>query len=239
MQRASAILLQMKICFSVLGLPWLLLLSACTTSPYPEVSHDGLIRVEKAKADAVYLLPGADLSTYSKITLLEPQIAFRSGWQQAINSGRTVDRISDDDMVRMIETGKPLLIEEFTKELEKNGFAVVDEAGPGILAVKPAIIDLEMTAPDPNNTAGVWVETYASGTGEATLQLELFDSVTGQLLVRAFDRKDDRNDGFGWRIPRTQVSNIQSARRAFADWARMLAKGLQQAKSSRTPEAGT
>lgn len=229
----------MKAASLVLIVSSLLLLTACTSTPYPEVSHDGLVRVEKSKADAVYLLPGADLGEYTKINLLEPQIAFRKYWQQDVNSGRTFNRINEGDMVRMIETGKHLLVEQFARELEKGGYAVVDSPGPDVLAVKAAILDLDMTAPDPNNAAGIWANTYARGAGQATLQLELYDSVSGQLLVRAFDRKYEQDDGFGWRIPRTQATNIQDARRAFSDWARMLVKGLNQAKTNSAPGAGS
>lgn len=224
-----------KITLPILGLPVLLLLAACTTTQYPDVSHDGLVRVEKSKADAVYHLPEADLGGYNKVMLLEPQISFRKNWQQDTNSGRSLNRISDQEMVQMIDNGKRLLAEQFTRELEKGGFPVVDKAGPDVLAVKPAIIDLDVTAPDPNNNAGVWVTTYSRGAGEATLQLELYDSVSRQLMVRAFDRKYDQGDGFDWHMPRTQASNIQDARLAFSEWARMLVKGLKQARESRAP----
>ncbi|MFO8027679.1 MAG: DUF3313 family protein [Opitutales bacterium] len=229
-----------QITLYLLGLPFLFLLAACTTtSPYPDVSHDGLVRVEKSKADAVYRLPGTDLGAYTKVMLLEPQISFRKNWQQDTNSGRSFNRISDREMVQMIDKGKRLLAEQFTRELEKGGYQVVDKAGPDVLAVKPAIIDLDVTAPDPNNDAGIWVTTYSRGAGEATLQLELYDSVSRQLMVRAFDRKYDQGDGFDWRMPRTQASNIQDARLAFSEWARMLVKGLKQARESRAPSDAT
>ena len=221
---------------SIVTLPVVLLLAACTTSNYPDVSHDGLTRVAKSKADAVYKLPGADMADYDKVMILEPQISFRNYWQQDMNRSRTFDRISDDDMVKMIERGQVLLVEEFTKELEKGGYPVVTKAGPGVLAIKPSIIDLDVTAPDPNNTSGIWVETYSRGAGEATLELELYDSVSSQLLMRAFDRKYEMDDGFSWRFQRTQATNTQDALRAFSDWARMLVRGLNQAKASPAAE---
>lgn len=223
--------------FLALAIPVLLLAACSTTSKYPEVSHDGLVRQPSKRADAVYVLPGADLSGYTKVTLLEPQIAFRKYWQSDINSSRTVNRISDKEMDKMIATGKELLIEQFTKELEKGGYSVVTESGPDVLAVKPAIVDLDVYAPDPNNMSGIWMDTYARGSGEATLYLELYDSVTDQLLLRAIDTKRDDTDPMSWRIPRTQASNIQDARWAFSDWARMLVKGLKQAKEASTAEA--
>jgi hypothetical protein len=221
---------------SIFSLILAMFLTACTTSKYPDVSHDGLIRVADSKADAVYKLPGASLAGYDKVLILEPQISFRDYWQQDMNRSGSFNRISDEDMMKMIERGKVLLVEQFSEELEKGGYPVATKAGPGVLAIKPSIIDLDVTSPDPGNTAGIWVETYSRGAGEATLQLELYDSVSSQLLVRAFDRKYEMDDGFSWRFPRTQATNIQDARRAFSSWARMLVRGLDQAKASPAAE---
>ncbi len=78
----------------------------------PDITHDGLVRVEDPNsADAVYLLPGADLSGYEKIILLEPQISFKKYWKRDINRGRG-NRINDRDIEKMIARGKDLLLEE-------------------------------------------------------------------------------------------------------------------------------
>lgn len=63
------------------------------------------------------------------------------------------------------------------------------------------------------------------------LVIELYDSVTEQLLVRAIDTKRD-DDSFAWRIPRNQSTNIRDARAAFQSWAKMLAKGLDRARKA-------
>jgi len=97
----------------------------------PDVSHDGLVRIkEKNEADIVYALPGIDLSGYSKIILLEPQISFRKDWKQDINSGRLLDRISDSDIEKLISEGKNLFIEEFSKELKKEGLIIGNYSAP-------------------------------------------------------------------------------------------------------------
>lgn len=142
--------------------------------------------------------------------------------------------ISDSDMEKMIAEGKKLLTEEFTKELTKGGFAIATEIGPDVLVIRPSILNLDIYAPDPNNTAGMWTKTYTDGAGEATMVLELYDSVTRQLLVRAFDEKVGSMDGFGWRVgQRTQFTNINDARMAFGDWAIMLVEGLKRAKAAK------
>lgn len=199
----------------------------------PDVTHDGLVRVEKSKADAVYLQPGVDLSTFNKIILLEPTISFRKGWQSDVNSSRRFERISNDDMVSMIAKGKSMFMEEFTKVLEKKGYPVVHAPDADVLYIKAAVINLDVKAPDPNNTRGTLFDTYSDGAGSATLVLELYDSITGKILARGVDSKSDDGDAFSWRVPRTQSTNIADARKAFRSWARMLAKGLDRVKEAK------
>lgn len=197
----------------------------------PDVTHDGLERVDSKKgADAVYKLPEADLSGYEKIILLEPQIAFRKYWKQDINASKMVDRVDDDDMEAMISKGKKLFLDAFTKVLNKKGYPVVHTAEGNVLLVRPSIINLDVHAPDPNRTAGVWKEVYTEYAGEATLVIELYDSTSGQILARAIDNKSDIGDNFGWAQPRDQFSNVNDARSAFSSWAKMLARGLDEAK---------
>jgi hypothetical protein len=220
----------------LLPLGLLLGLAGCTTPPnLPEVTADGLVRVKDAGADAVYVRTEAQLGGYTKVALVEPTIAFRKDWLSNVNSSRRMDRITDQDMQKMIATGKKMLVEEFTKELTKGGYQVVTEVGANVLAVRIAIMNLDVYAPDPSNMAGAWTKIYTDGSGEATLGLELYDSVTGQLLLRAYDHKSDSNGGYSWRIPRTQNSNLLDARWAFQDWAEMLVKGLNRAKAAPRP----
>jgi hypothetical protein len=211
----------------------LALVACTTTSNYPDVSPDGLTRVDSKRADAVYVRPDASITGYTKVALMEPHISFRRNWQ---SDQRFMNRVSDADMVKMIEVGKQLLGQEFIKALQKGGYEVVTDPGPDVLVVKPAIIDLDIFAPDPRNTSGIWVTTYSNGSGRGTLWLELYDSVSMQLLVRAYDTKSNENDGISWRIPRTQASNIQDARFAFQSWASMLVKGLDAAKAKGAEE---
>lgn len=204
------------------------------TSTLPEVTHDGLVRVPNTRAGAVWKLPEADLSIYKRIALLEPDISFRKNWRDNVNSDRMIsDRITAQDMEKIIAEGKKLLLEEFTKELEKSGFAVVLEYADDIMVVRPVILNLEISAPDTDNTAGIWGNTYTDGGGAATLVIELYDSVTKQILVRASDSKSSANQGASsWMMPRSQGTNIAGARNAFADWAGMLVKGLKEAQAA-------
>ena len=197
----------------------------------PETSHDGLVLIKDSKVDLAYALPGADLSGYSNVMLLEAHIAFIKNWQRDQNRSSISGRVSDKDMERMISRGKDLFGHVFTDVLEENGYPVVTTAGADVLLVRPAIINLDVAAPD-TQTAGR-SRTYSASAGQATLYVELYDSVTGQILVRAFDRKVDRDTDLRWAMSSSSVSNSADATRALRHWAKLLVKGLDRVKNGK------
>src|SRR6478735_157030 len=201
----------------------------------PETTPDGLALVKKTSADLVYRRPDVSFAGYTKILLVEPTIAFRKHWQTGVNLETPARPVSDDDMQKIITRGKELLLEEFATELTKAGYTLASGRGPDVLAVKPMILDLDVFAPEPGNLPATMANTYTKGVGEATLVVELFDSPSGQLLARAFDKKSSEDNRSTWTVPRNQASNTADARRAFADWAGMLATGLDRAKTDKTP----
>jgi hypothetical protein len=115
--------------------------------------------------------------------------------------------------------------EEFVKELQKNGYKVVDEAGPDVLRVKAKIVNLYVNAPD-TPSAGT-ARQYTVSAGEMTMLAELYDSETGEVLARIIDRSEGRSVG-GLSFS-SSVSNIDEARSTASGWARVLRNGLDKA----------
>ena len=214
----------------------LFLLAACATVPaLSEVTPDGLTQVKKAKADLVYVRSGVSFAGYNKVVLLEPTVAFRKNWQ-AESSSKAVNRpVTDADMAKMIDTGKKMLTEEFSRRLTKAGYTLVTVAGPDVLAIKSAILELDINAPVPESERGSTNKVYADRTGEATLVVELYDSVTGQLLARAYDQTAGDYESFRRNTERTRNTNIQDAEYVMNDWSKKLVKGLERAKEGKIP----
>ena len=108
----------------------------------------------------------------------------------------------------------------FTEVLEADdGYEVVDGANEDVLLLRPAIIDLDVTAPD-TRTAGRST-TFTASAGAATIYIELFDSLSGQIIGRAVDRQNARRAGgtVSWS---NSVTNSQEARRMMRGWANQL-----------------
>lgn len=119
-----------------------------------------------------------------------------------------------------------LFKEVFTERLEADdGFEVVDTADYDVLLLRPAIIDLDITAPDTMSAGRS--QTFTTSTGAATLYIELFDSVSGAIIGRAADRRATRNGGgtVSWS---SRVMNTAEGRRMFGRWADQLRSFLDQ-----------
>lgn len=212
-----------------------LLVSVTAISPawakknLPAVNDEGMELVKNSDLATVYADPGADLGIYKRIWLEDATVAFRKNWQRDQNRGNSL-KVKDRDMVRITEDVATLFREVFTKELLDGGYEMAEEEGDDVLIVKPAIVDLDVHSPDiPSANRS---ETYSRSAGEMTLNLELFDSVTGDKIAKATDRKRDYDRGYmAWR---TKVSNRADARRMMEPWAKALRSALDEAKSSTT-----
>jgi len=208
--------------------------STTTSDVFPEKSPEGLTRVHDTNADLVYVRANVDLSGYTKVALTEPEIAFRTNWLSDTNASRAMmDRLTTGEVAKMVAKGKELLREQFVLELEKAGYKVVTDVGPDVLVVKTAVLDVDIFSPDPNKLNGVWKKSYSSnGVGEATMCVELLDSVTGTLYAQAFDHQSGR-EGFGMPgMSSGQGNNIAQISNIMNYWANALVKGLNRVKAA-------
>jgi hypothetical protein len=181
---------------------------------------DNLVPVEDAAVGKAYIDPQADFSVFRRVKMLDTFVAFRSGWQRDQNRGSRTNRVSSSDMDRIKSDVSTMFNEVFATQLEADdGFEITDETGDDVLLIRAAIIDLEVTAPDTMSAGRS--RTFATSTGAATMYIELFDSVSGQIIGRAADRQAIRNAGgtINWS---NRVSNGAEARRMFRSWADIL-----------------
>ena len=192
----------------------------------PEYTVEGLKLVPDTKDIAiVYAEEGADLSQYDRVYLTEPYVAFKKNWQRDQNRSHSM-KVEASDMDRIKINVKNLFMEVFTEELEKGGYTLADERAEDVLIVKPAIIDLDVNAPDVRSSGRN--ETFASTAGSMTLYMELYDSVTDDLLAKALDPTADRQSSvMQWQ---TGPANRQAGIRMMKPWAEALRKGLDRAR---------
>ena len=221
-----------KILFAILAVVFALAASspAWAKKNLPAINDEGMELVKDTKLTTVYADPGADLGIYNRIWLEDATVAFKKNWQRDQNRSHPL-KIRDEDMERIMEEMAALFREVFTEELVDGGYELVEETGNDVLRVKPAIVDLDVIAPDVQRTGGREYG-FSESAGEMTLNLELFDSTTGDKIVKATDRKRDYRRGYiEWR---TSVSNRSDARRLMRPWAKALRSTLDEARSATT-----
>ncbi len=189
-----------------------------------EATWDGLVEIDTNSVHAAFVDPGADFGVFTRVSILAPHVAFRSNWQRDQNRGRSRN-VRASDVERIKEDVAYLFVDVFTEQLEAAGYEVVNYADVDVLVLRPAIIDLDIIAPDVNRAGRN--RTYTASTGAATLFLELFDSLTGDLVGRAVDRRTARRGG-GFATRANRVTNRADARREFRAWADQLISFLDQ-----------
>ena len=218
-----------------LAVGWLLLGAGCaTTAPTLNVTdtqptHDGLYPIENIRIDAAWARPDFDLSPYRRIMLDSAGIQYRP-------ARRTAHGGHGDQAFPLDERQKARLGQElrraFETELAKSErFELTDTPAPDVLMIRGSLYDVVSHVPP--ETAGRSA-IYLRSVGEATLIIELIDSMSNTVLVRAVDRRAAERDG-----PPTasnSASNWQEVRLLAQYWARSLRTGLYELSDRLTLE---
>jgi Protein of unknown function (DUF3313) len=132
-------------------------------------------------------------------------------------------RVTTADMDRIKSELAAEFKKVFTQELQKNGgYQVVDVAAPDVLVLRPALVNLRVTAPD-LMSAGMSTVVVSSA-GQMTLYLELWDSSTNTIIARVIDPGSNVN--YSRNMVANRVTNTDEARRVLQSWAQSLRRHL-------------
>lgn len=158
---------------------------------YPSTTDDGLARVEHRRLDALYERPGTALAQYRRVAVQDCSVAFRKNWLRDQNRDRPLTlRVDNRDMERIGARLATACRDIFSKTLADAGLEVVTDAGDDVLVLQPAIVDLDLYAPDVDSPG--LVRIWSESTGEMTLNLDLR---AGEATVaRIIDHQHTRRD---------------------------------------------
>jgi hypothetical protein len=194
------------------------------TGPNAEVTHDGLTRVDRAVMDMAWVKADLDLSVYTKLMLVGVEMQFRAADSDGkyYRPGR-----GSANSFAISEEGKSMLREvmgeAIREELAKSErYELTNEPGPGTLVLIGTLVDVISKTP-PDDAPGRY-DVYLSSVGEATLVVELRDSLTNEVLARAADRRAAETSGYA--VPATPVTAWNEVRRLGRSWATLLRKRL-------------
>jgi hypothetical protein len=200
------------------------------TGPDAEITYDGLHRLDNTSMDAAWMKPDIDLGAYTGLMLAGAGIALKpvddagQRWWPG-KSSQSDFPISDEGQKRLQQEMRTAFVEELSK-LER--YELVDQPGAGVLLLVGGLIDVVSNVPPVDQCVGR-CEVYLTEIGEATLVLELRDSVTQEVLVRAVDRRLAESPG--WAIEADSVTVWSEVRQLARSWARLMRERLEELDS--------
>ena len=190
--------------------------------PNAEITFDGLHELKNSAADIAWAMPGVDLSGFTKIKVQDAGIEFRPGGESGRSSFSRSStgpfEVTEKQKARFREIVEEIVQDELGKSVK---FALTDEPGPDVLLVRIALLDVASFVPPAELGRA---DIYLRDIGEVTLVLELRDSITGAILVRAIDR-DAIGDSD--RMNRSSsAANAADVKRLIRRWMSGLRKRL-------------
>ena len=195
------------------------------TGPDAEVSFDGLHRVDHSRAKMAWMKPDIDLKDYKKIMLLGAGIEYRAVRHKAGRRTYSQDTeffgISD----RQKEQVRATVRDAFYKELGKSKvFSLADTPGPDTLLIRGALLDVVSRRPPDKAGRG---QVYLASYGEATLVIEVRDSMSTEILARAIDRRAAEPFGASGAQANVVSAKVEVSRLA-SHWANTLRYRLEE-----------
>ena len=213
----------------LVSLAAVLVVTGCATDPSiqsgpnAETTFDGLVRIDHARFEAAWIDPNVDLKKYTKIIPGGAEFEFRNVQKMSASAARRSNErefwISDTNKQRLVDT----VTEVFTEELQKSEhFTVTDEPGPDALIIVGGLHDIVSQVPPQDvGRSEVWLRSV----GEATLVIELRDSLSNEVVYRAVERRAAELAG-NQMIRANTATTWAEVRRWARRWAVRLREGL-------------
>lgn len=206
----------------------LIFLAGCAASGMKDVAESGFLKDysmlhpgAKDEAALIYIKPGVDFKPYNKIMF-----------------ARVLISVSDDAENKEID---PAMYTELAEYYQKalidavnDAYEIVDKPGENVLLVRVAVTGVKPSNPVANTMSsiipvGIVVAgaTKAAsgdnlGTGEASTEMEMVDSVTGERLAAAVDRRQGGKGVFR--------GKWEDTKDAFDYWAKRFRLRLDDAR---------
>lgn len=208
-----------------------LFLAACATSepsmqqgPDAETSFDGLVAIDNSRFGRAWIDPEVDLKSYDKIILGPAEFEFRAVKNRSARSvmSRSNERefwIDDKNRQKLVDTVTAVFNEELARS---KHFTITDTPGPDVLILTGGMLDIVSRVPPELVGRG---EIYLESVGEGTLLLELADSLSGETIYRAVDRRRMERPGREL-MEANRVTTWAEVRRWARHWATRLVEGL-------------
>lgn len=184
----------------------------------------GLTAVEQTRFDGTFIAPGAQFSQYKKLFVEQlnmNEVKIRK--QSSTN-------LMNDTPWELNDADRRYYAERYTEALMNNliadgTYATAMQAGPDVLTVSAKVLEIApLASKDDMKGRPNRMKVYSEGMGTMTLEISLYDSVSGKVLAIITDQRDL---GRVWEENNRVTNNVQ-IRQAFNHWLRNLRQELDQ-----------
>ena len=187
----------------------------------------GMEVIQHAHGEEMQVATDVDWNGYTGIILHTAPVEFTENWRR--NQERLHGReMRDEDVERIESAVSDQLARALHKTLvERGGYELTSESGPGVMVFMPNIVDLYIQ--ETGWVQSSILESMPDSRGSMTTELVIRDSVSDQLLAVAWQNQSDPlQDDMDMTI---SVNNAQAFRlmsQNFADW---VLRQLDKARS--------
>jgi hypothetical protein len=198
------------------------LFAGCATAPpRPDADNDdGLVRVETAMLDELYVAPNVSLANYRRVMLDPIEVTFKKDWRKDHPEMR--DQEFEELRARLAD----MLREKLVTELARGGYVIAEAPDKDVLQLHATLEDVNLVAPETAPDKKILAYTN----GDMTLRVKGFDAPSGALVARARDYEADPQSRLLERADR--ISANIAAKQIFEKWAEALRSALDVAKVS-------
>lgn len=199
------------------------------TGPDAEVTHDGLTRMDGTTMDIVWARKDIDVRGVTKVIFNGVGVEYRNvtgPYSGRAGSGTSTLRTNSRSEFQLDAATRERFEAEissaFLEEIKRSEvFEVVEEPGPETLLVNIGLFDVvSRVPPETVGSSRIFIDRV----GEASLVLELRDSESNTILIRAVDRRAAENPVGGTESNR--VTNAAEVRRLGRRWGTIIRTGL-------------
>lgn len=193
----------------------------------------GLVKVRSSTFDNVFVRPGANLRGYTRIVVDPTQVALAENWLRNTNTPplAILRRTTAEDAEQIVDQARNGFASNLAGAINRAGYEMVSTPGPNVMRLSPSISNLSVNAPASVTNAPL-TRVYTFSAGDATLGLDVRDSMTGELLARIVDRRTAGQRGVTRSSARvtTTVTNRYDFGNMFDAWSSGWVQTLDELK---------
>ena len=191
------------------------------------MSYDGLTLVEGTTMSSVWVRRNSDIDQYTKIRFASAGIKYTPVKPIARSSLAPMRSnefpIPKDDREKLEEVLSGSLRENLT---QLKNYEITEADGPDVMLVRIGVFDVVSRVPPPKAGRS---EVYLDEVGKATLMVEVQDSLSGAVIVRAIDRRAAEPSSEMFRS--NTVRNWSEVQQLADFWGSITREGLDSLKS--------